>query len=237
MPNQTRNVIVGAASVFISRIDSLTGGTNWDTLALPATVPGTPFADTLDTGAGASSYRSTGFTSTGVDFAYTPTYGVVEVDQLLDVAKMFKDKMTAVVKTTFVEATLENLLTVWAQGPSSLRWSGATATTDISGRTVVPTNDFNGVTVPVNEQVLGVEAGALGLEPVERQVVFVGTAPRTATGNIKRERIYHLRRALSVDPTSHFLQRSAATIFPVAFRILPGSVSGAEYGTIRDRVI
>lgn len=235
MAYSARNIIVGAAAVFLSKADSLAGSA-WDTVALPARVDGTPFADSLD--AGGSDFRSTGYTSEGVEFAYTPDYGEVEVDQLLDAAKLFKQKMTATVKTSFTEATLENLLVVWAQGSSSLRWSGASATaTDVTGRTVDATKDFAGVTVPANEQVLGMEAGALGVEPVERQVVFVGNSPRTATGNKKRERIYHVRRALSVEATTHSLKRNEATMFPVTFRLLPTTVSGAEYGVIHDRVI
>jgi len=234
MAYSSRNIIVGAAAVYLSAADSLSGAA-WDSVAKPAAVDGTPYADSLEASA---SWRGTGYTSDGVEFAYTPDYGEVEVDQLLDAAKLFKQKMTATVKTTFAEATLENLLVVWAQGSSSLRWSGASSTaTDITGRTVDATKDFTGTTVPANEQELGVEAGALGVEPVERQIVFVGGSPRTATGNKKRERIYHIRRALSVEATTHSLKRNEATLFPVTFRLLPSTVSGAEYGTVRDRVI
>lgn len=237
MAFSSRNIIIGAASVYISRADSLSGS-DWDGVALPATVSGTPYADTLEGANTATGWRGTGYTSDGIEFSYTPDYGEVEVDQLLDAAKLFKQKMTAMVKTTLTEATLENLVVVWAQGSSSLRWSGASASAvDVTGRTVDATKDFNGVTVAADEQVLGVEAGALGIEPVERQMVFVGNSPRTAVGNKKRERIYHIRRALSVEATSHSLKRNEATLFPVSFRLLPSTVSGAEYGTIRDRVI
>lgn len=242
MAYSTRNIITGAAAVYLSAADSLSGSA-WDTTALPAPVSGTPFADTLD---GAAAFKSTGFTSSGIEFAYTPTYSEVEVDQLLDAAKLFKTKMTATVKTELAEGTLENLLVVWAQGGSSLRSAaGSTTATDIAGRTVDATKDFGGsplvtsapAVVPADEQVLGIEAGALGVEPVERQIVFVGSSPRTATGNKKRERIYHLRRSLSVEATSHSLKRDSATTFPVTFRLLPSTVSGAEYGEIRDRLI
>jgi len=238
MAYSSRNIIVGAAAVFLSNADSLSGS-NWDSTSKPAAVDGTPYADTLEaTAASATGWRGTGYTSDGVEFAYTPDYGEVEVDQLLDAAKLFKQKMTATIKTTFAEATLENLIVVWAQGGSSLRWTGGSTTaTDITGRTVDATKDFAGTTVPANEQELGIEAGALGVEPVERQIVFVGNSPRTASGNKKRERIYHVRRALSVEATTHSLKRNEATLFPVTFRLLPSTVSGAEYGTIRDRVI
>lgn len=234
MTNQfnSRNIIIGAAAVFLSTDDSLSD--DWDTVSLPARVSGTPYADTLN---GNADWRSAGYTSNGVEYMYSPNYGEVEVDQLLDAAKLFKQKMTASVKTEFTEATLENLLVVWAQAGASLRSSlGDTTAVDSTGRTVDQTKDFNGVAVPVNDQVLGMEAGALGIEPVERQAVFVGGAPRTST-NKKRERIYHLRRVISVDPSTHGLKRNDSTRFPVNFRLLPSEVSGAEYGEIRDRVI
>lgn len=244
----SRNIIVGAAASFLSAFDSLS--TEWDSVALPARTVGKPYAQTLESndlqtsghGTGTRYWRGVGYTSDGVEYAYSPDYGEVEVDQLLDSAKMFKQKMTTTVKTTFAEATLENLLAVWAQGSSSLRHSGASTTaTDITGATVDATKDFEGVTVAADEQVLGIEAGALGVEPVERQLVFVGGSPRVAPGGVnankKRERIYHTRRALSVEASTHSLKRNEATLFPVTFRLLPSEVSGAEYGTIRDRLI
>lgn len=242
MPNfKDRNIIIGAAAVYLSAADSTSAG--WNAVALPASVSGTPFTGSLD--ADANNWRSTGYTSDGVEFAYTPDYGEVEVDQLLDAAKLFKQKMTATVKTTFAEATLENLMVVWAQGGSSRRRYGAAPVNieDVTGVARDVTKDFEGVTVPKQEEVLGIEAGALGIEPVERQIVFVGNSPRTynpatpAEDNKKRERIYHVRRALSVEATTHSLKRNEATLFPVTFRLLPSTVSGAEYGTIRDRVI
>jgi len=227
-----RNIIIGAAAVFLSKEDSLSN--TWDAVALPATVSGVPFADTLNNSA---AWRSAGYTANGVEYMYSPNYGEVEVDQLLDAAKLFKQKMTASVKTEFAEATLENLLVVWAQAGASLRsTAGSPTAVDSTGRVVDQTKDFNGVVVPADEQVLGMEAGALGIEPVERQMVFVGVSPRTS-GNKKRERIYHLRRVLSVDPSTHGLKRNDSTRFPVNFRLLPSEVSGAEYGSIRDRVI
>jgi len=233
MARQDRNILVGAAAVFLSTDDSTEAG--WDTVALPATSSGVPYADTLRNDA---DWVYTGYTSNGVEYTYTPSYGEVEVDQLLDAAKLFKQKMTASVKTEFAEATLENLLVVWAQGGSSLRSpQGSPTAVDLTGRTVDQTKDFNGVTVPADEQVLGMEAGALGIDPVERQLVFVGNAPRTAVGNKKRERIYHLRRVISVEASTHGLKRNDSTRFPVNFRLLPAEISGAEYGTIRDRVI
>jgi len=229
---RNQNIIVGAAAVFTSAVSSLETG--WNSVALPASVAGTPYASTLQ---GSNAWRNVGYTSEGVEVTYSPDYGEVEVDQLLDTAKMFKQKMTVTVKTSLTEATLENLVLVWAQSPASRRYGGAVGTApDATGQERDLDTDFDGVTVPADEEVLGLEAGALGVEPVERQLVFVGGSPRTA-GNAKRERVYHLRRSLSVEASTHGLKRNEATMFPVSFRVLPSEVSGAEYGTVRDRVI
>ena len=85
---------------------------------------------------------------------------------------------------------------------------------------------------------MGIAAGALGDEPVERSLVAVGPGPRTAA-NAKRERLYHARRVLSVESTSLALRRSEATVFPVSFRLLPdpNAAAGQEYGIIRDRTV
>lgn len=230
---QTRNIIIGAAAVFTSVVSSLEAG--WDSVALPARVDGTPFARTLQNGA---AYRNVGLTSDGVEVTYSPDYGEVEVDQLLDAAKMFKQKMTMTVKTSLTEATLENMVLVWAQSAASHRRADAVGTApDQTGEEQTLNEDFNGDVLPAGEEELGFEAGALGIEPVERQLVFVGNSPRTFTDNKKRERIYQLRRSLSVEASTHSLKRNEATGLPVSFRVLPTDVSGAEYGTIRDRVI
>jgi hypothetical protein len=107
------------------------------------------------------------------------------------------------------------------------------------------TEGFDGVTLNPGDEQLGISGGSLGVEPIEHEGIFVGPSPRAWTAasgtsnnnGRRRERIYHLRRMLSVESSTHGLKRNEATIFPVTFRLLPGSVSGAQYGTIRDRVI
>ncbi len=73
-------------------------------------------------------------------------------------------------------------------------------------------------------------------EAVERSVVVVGRAPRTAT-DAPVERIYYARRVVSMEGSSHALNRTEATMFPVNFRLMsvPGAPNKSEYGTIRDR--
>ena len=61
-----------------------------------------------------------GFTQNGMTLTITPDFGEVEVDQLLDSAKIFKQGMEVMLNTTFAEATLENLLYAIAASTNNL---------------------------------------------------------------------------------------------------------------------
>lgn len=246
-----RKIITGAAEVYLSNESSLSASWNTSTGAkVPAGVTGQSLRNQLDA---SNAWRNAGLTSGGVEFTYTPTYNDVTVDQLLDAALLFKTKVTASVKTTLSEATLENLMVSWAQDPFG--GDGQPATyhgngTTISGEAQSDTTGFatgyddegnptGSLSLNAGDEQMGINAGSLGIEPLERQMVFVGSSTRTdpVAGNKKRERVYHLRRSLNVSATAHALKRDAETTFPVEFRLLPASVSGAEYGTVTDRVI
>lgn len=210
MPNyQTRNVIVGAAALYIGASDSSVGG--YTTPALPAApAAGVSFTSALD---GASGWRSVGFTTDGLELTYAPDYADIEVDQLLDSAKIFKQSLRVTLATTLTEASLDNLIVSWGR----------------------PTADVSSTT---SDAYTGIASGALGDEPVERALSAVGPAPRSTAG-AKRERVYYARRVLSVESSAHAMRRNEATVFPVSFRLLPDTTqpAGSEYGTIRDRNI
>ena len=209
MAGTKKNVIVGAASVHL-------GGA---TAARPAFVTGTSYRTTLG---GAAGWSDVGFTQDGLELSYEPDYGEVEVDQLLDAAKMFKQAMTASLSTTLAEATLENLVIAWAQNDDSLV-SGASAF-DVDG-------------LEAGDSTLGIEAGALGDSPVERQLISVGNGVEKTGSEAYSERTYHARRVLSVESTTTGQKRAEASTIPVSFRLLPdGDKSGAEYGTITERL-
>ena len=55
-----------------------------------------------------------------MELTITPDFGEVEVDQLLDAAKIYKQGMQVTLSTTFAEATLENLLFAIAASPGDL---------------------------------------------------------------------------------------------------------------------
>lgn len=218
MAYNVKNIIVGAASVYVSVKDSTDstfyGANGQVAVALPTLTANTSAVPALE--AANTVWRHLGYTTDGVEFSYEPDFSEVEVDQLLDAAKMFKTGMTASVNTTLAEATLENLVLAWGQAGSTL---GAPASPDTTGKE------------------LGIAAGALLDEPVERSLVFVGPAPRNATSK-KQERLYHVRRALNVEASSHSLSKTDSTTIPVSLRVLPDPYySGKEYGIIRDRQI
>ncbi len=218
------NIIVGAAEVWMSAKDS-SQVAGWPDYALPTFTANTSGRSALD--ADTTNWRNVGFTSEGVEVAYTPDYGDVQVDQLLDTAKLFKQAMTVSVNTMLAEATLENLLVAFGQ-PSSTKDAAAHG-----GALENPVADY---AKGSNGETLGLEAGALGSEPTERAMVFIGNAPRK--DGKRRERMYHARRVLNVEAVSHSYRRNEATMFPVAFRLLPDpAYSGAEYGIIVDRQI
>lgn len=157
---QKKNVIVGAARIFV--------GDPWDgTGAVEDAVAGdgTGWAPKADTGSYAATleadtparFVSVGFTQDGLEVAYSPEYGEVEVDQMMDTPRMFKQSMNLSLNTTLAEATLTNLMVSWGQ----------------------PTSTLNGL-------VLDVESGALGEAPVERGLIAVGNGPEGTGGYSER---------------------------------------------------
>jgi hypothetical protein len=221
-----KNILVGASPLFLTVEDSTVAGyvdnmepgvANAGTLSRNTKVPAydsaASYTSTLNSvdvapGVNGAAYRNVGFTNNGLQITYNPSYGSVTVDQLLDTAKLFKESMEVMIATEMSEGTLENTLVVFGQKAATL--SGST---------------------------LGIEAGALGSAPTERQLIAVGQAPTTAlTSNT--ERVYYARRVLSVQQSQFSLARNAATTFPVTFRLLPSGDSayaGQEYGKIIDR--
>ena len=262
MATSTRNVIVGAANLFISNKNGANRPTTTpsDIASLLAKAGSkgvsarTNINGALDSN-GSQVYREVGFTSTGMEISYEPNYGEVMVDQLLDAARLFKQTLKVTLKTELVEATLENLTTSWGQSDFYI---------DSNGAPVYSLNQLTTGSIAATGTTtaqLNIAAGAVGDTPVERVLIAVGSAPRTiggsysaatddaghdgdVTGNTsdlkQKERVYIARRVVNIDTTAHGLKRDAATVFPVNFRCLPddtdSSYAGAEYGVVIDRV-
>ena len=201
------NIIVGAAALF-----TYEAGTLADT-DLPPLVDNVSFKSTLSDDA---DFRNVGYTMNGLELQFQPDFGEVQVDQVLDVAKLYKQGMQVNLNTTFAEATLENLLFALAGKDSDL---GNIA----SGSW--------GATNPA----LNLSAGDIGECPVERGLVAVGPGTGDCAASDELERIYVAYRALSIESVTVGAKRDEATMFEVSFRLLPND--NASYGKIVDRTI
>jgi hypothetical protein len=214
----SNQIIVGAAQLFVSNSGALeynsgiddyvfTGGAS---AGVPAFVPGTAFADTLESAS--ANWRNVGYTMNGLEVQFQPDFGEVQVDQLLDVAKLYKQGMQVNMVTAFAEATLENLVVA------------------------IATSDSNYDDSDPDELTLNLSAGDLGEVPLERALIAVGpgSGDPNATGADTVERVYIAHRALSIDSVTVSAKRDTPSMYEVSFRLLPAS--NGSYGKIVDRV-
>ena len=213
-----KNIIVGAGALYVGAVTGTEYGEN--TLpAASATLSASVKRLTDPVNVDPTDWKSVGYTSEGAELSFEPDFGEVQVDQLLDVAKIFKQGQRVMVNTTLTEATLENMLIVLGADSDDL--SGA-STADI--------------------QTFTINGGSLGYTPLERSIAIVGPGPesKTTTGEVV-ERVYLAYRALSMDTVTVGIRRNEATVFPVSFRLLASSTNtagdgNAAYGKIIDRV-
>jgi hypothetical protein len=204
------NIIVGAAALFTHDAGPIgldSAGKITDTQAatdLPVfTASATSYKETVDAD---TAYTNVGYTSNGLELAFQPDFGEVAVDQLLDVARLFKQGMTVNLNTSFAEATLENLLVAIAADDTDLSTAAGVSTLKMS-------------------------AGDIGDVPLERGLVAVG--PGSGSAATPKERIYVAYRALSIESVTVSAKRDEASMFEVSFRLLPND--DASYGRIVDR--
>ena len=196
------NIIVGAAAFYVA-----------DTTLTPATlasfVGNASFKDTLSVNA---DYTNVGYTSNGLELQFQPDFGEVSVDQVLDVAKLYKQGMQVNMATAFAEATLENLLIALAFNADEL----------------------TGQKSQSSGLVLDLSAGDIGECPVERGLVAIGPGTGDCANSDNVERVYTAYRALSIENVTVSAKRDEASMFEVSFRLLPEDSSGS-YGKIVDR--
>jgi hypothetical protein len=215
-----KNIIVGAAEFWVSQNENAV--VEYESVFTTDTAPTTSAATKINAYTNANgAFRNVGFTQEGIELSFEPDYGEIEVDQLLEVAKIFKQSMRVTLATSLAEATLENLL---------LATSGADA--DLG----------SAITSTTKSRKLDVNAGALGYAPIERTIVAVGPGPDSvaATANGTAERIYWGYRAVSMETTTVGVRRNEATVFPVSFRLLThnSTDTGSKdlFGKVVDRV-
>jgi hypothetical protein len=201
------NIIVGAASFFVA--DTVLDGTTAPTADEDESVRATLSEAN-------SGFTNVGYTMNGLEIQFQPDFGEVQVDQLLDVAKLYKQGMQVNLNTAFAEATLENLLISLAYGNDKLSQK---ADRDTSAG-----------------QVMNLSAGDLGECPVERGIVAVGPGTGDCAVGATLERVYVAYRALSIENVTVSAKRDEPSMFEVSFRLLPDDTEGS-YGKIIDRTI
>ena len=207
-----KQIIVGAAALFVKEAGELA-------LAdLPVFTPGTGYATAMSAD---TDFRNVGFTTNGLELQFQPDFGEVQVDQLLDVAKLYKQGMQVNLRTAFAESTLKNLLVAIAGLESDLR-TGTSSAPGITGTGATTTT-------------LDLSSGRLGGCPVERGLVAVGPGTGDCTAANGKERIYVAFRALSMDTVTVSAKRDSASTFEVSFRLLPNG--SGSYGRIVDRTV
>jgi hypothetical protein len=200
------NIIVGAAALFAFEDGEMTYSN------LPAAQRDLSYREQLTS---APNFRNVGYTSNGLELTFAPDFGEVSVDQVLDVAKLYKQGMTVNLNTSFAEATLENLVLSLARPESDAFVSNGGA--------------LNG------EDTLQLSAGDIGECPIERGLVAVGPGSGDCEVGTAIERIYVAYRAISIDSVTVAAKRDEATMFDVSFRLLPNNAG--SYGRIVDRTI
>jgi hypothetical protein len=214
------NIIVGAAALFTYKagpIGQTVGGGITDTEAetdLPAVQEDISYRETLSD---STDFRNVGYTMNGLEIVFQPDFGEVQVDQVLDVAKLYKQGMQVNLNTAFAESTLENLLLAVAGQDGDITEAGVTE------------GKFAG------NRVMNMSAGDIGECPVERGLVAVGPGTGDCAAGESIERIYVAYRALSIESVTVSAKRDEPTMFEVSFRLLPND--NASYGKIVDRTL
>lgn len=213
-------IIVGAAALFVSATAEF-DPTNASP-ALPNFVKDVAYRETLSDSA---VVRNVGYTTNGLELQFQPDFGEVQVDQLLDVAKLYKQGMKVNLNTAFAEATLENLLVAIAAKDADLTLDTATMK-----------NPIQNTGYAANGSVMELKSGELGECPVERGLIAVGPGTGNCEEGSSIERIYTAYRALSIENVTVSAKRDEASKFEVSFRLLPADSNGS-YGKIVDRTI
>jgi hypothetical protein len=212
----SKQIIVGAAAMFVST----SGDFDPDTVTMPDFVAGEQYQETLSDWA---DVRNVGYTMNGLEIQFQPDFGEVQVDQLLDVARLYKQGMQVNLNTAFAEANLENLLVAIA-APDS----------DLDTDTVID-NPLDSSGTKASATVMNLSSGAIGECPVERGLVAVGPGTGDCDPDEYIERIYVAFRALSIDSVTVSAKRDEPSMFEVSFRLLPAN--NGSYGKIVDRTI
>jgi hypothetical protein len=214
----SKQIIVGAAALFVSKTAEF--DPTKASPVLPNFVADVSYRETLTTAS--TVVRNVGYTMNGLEIQFQPDFGEVQVDQLLDVAKLYKQGMQVSLNTAFAEATLENLLVAIAAPSSNLvdnqKWNNPLERGSVN-----------------YADVLELTSGEIGECPVERGLIAVGPGTGDCAVGSSIERIYVAYRALSIENVTVSAKRDAPSMFEVSFRLLPAD--NGSYGKIVDRLV
>ena len=215
----SKQIIVGAAALFVSKTAEFDPANV--SPVLPNFTTNVSYRETLTSAS--TVVRNVGYTMNGLELQFQPDFGEVRVDQVLDVAKLYKQGMQVNLATAFAEATLENLLVAIAASSSDL-------TSDINISSPLATSGSGAFA-----DVLDLKSGELGACPVERGLIAVGPGTGDCAAGSSIERIYVAYRALSIENVTLSAKRDEASMFEVSFRLLPAD--NGSYGKIVDRTV
>lgn len=247
--SNVKNVVVGAAQLFVSRgynemrpATYLNGNYN-----APGNAPAVNWSDSqsargwlLGT-AGQKHWRDVGYTNNGLEISYEPSYGDVVVDQLLDAARLFKQSIRVTLKTELAEATLENMALAFGQPDPELVFSSSTGSITAASVLQTPGASNTASTGLANSARLGLAAGSLGDQPVERSLVAVGQAPEQFGTNIRTSAPSFVDPSITAATGSAALAALSGAASANVGSASSGSLSfgageNSAYGALRERV-
>lgn len=247
--SNVKNVIVGAAQVFVSRgYNELRPATYIrDPYAGVGPAPAVNWSDTQSARGwllgttGQRWWRDVGYTNNGLEVSYEPGYGDVVVDQLLDAARLFKQSIRVTLKTELAEGTLENMALAFGQPDPSLVFSSSTGSITAASVLQNPAAAVAASTGFTNSARLGLAAGSLGDQPVERSIIAIGQAPEQFGTNIRTSAPSYVDPSINVATGSAALVAlqgaASANVGSASSGSLSfGAAENSAYGALRERV-
>ena len=185
-----KNVLVGAAQIFVSRgwnenrPQTYINAGGYGTASAVGWTAAQSARGWLSGTSGAAYWRDIGYTNNGLEVSYEPGYGDVMVDQLLDAARLFKQSIRITLKTELAEATLENMSLAFGQPEIEFVFSSSTGSITAASAMRLQSG-YVASAASIANATLGLAAGSLGDQPVERSIIAIGQAPEQFGTNLR----------------------------------------------------
>lgn len=246
--SNVKNVVVGAAQLFVSRgYNELRPATYLKDPygAVTSAAPAVGWSDTQSARGwllgttGQRWWRDVGYTNNGLEISYEPSYGDVVVDQLLDAARLFKQSVRVTLKTELAEATLENMALAFGQPDPELVFSNNTGSIVAASVLQLPSASTSASVGYSNSARLGLAAGSLGDQPVERSIVAIGQAPEQFGTNIRTSAPGYFDPLNTVSGSAALAilgNAASANVSASSGSLSFGAAENTAYGSLRERV-